>query len=212
MRDYQESVTTGQTHRWTDRQTDRRWTKWSLCATMLCRRHKKGMSLILTLKYNNESIEFSILQTLMPHIKSAASRFGTQPPSSSRTAIIDKPFHSQFFRPSCPTLKELHHSVATHLWAPVEPPSSTSPVTLHRLREITVVVSMGTGHQRCVSNILLWQLCLFCKYFIMFATPWYYFVPLCIKTNLDIVLFLKFIVLCNQACKFNMQPCLDDGT
>ena len=34
MRDYQESVT--------DRQTDRRPTKWSLYAAMLCRRHKKS--------------------------------------------------------------------------------------------------------------------------------------------------------------------------
>ena len=33
MRDYQESVTTGQTHGWTDRRTDRRRTKWSLCVT-----------------------------------------------------------------------------------------------------------------------------------------------------------------------------------
>ena len=36
MRDYQESVTTGRTHK----RTDRRRTKWSLCATMLRRRHK----------------------------------------------------------------------------------------------------------------------------------------------------------------------------
>ena len=36
MRDYQESVTTGQT----DGQTYRRRTKWSLCATLLRRRHK----------------------------------------------------------------------------------------------------------------------------------------------------------------------------
>ena len=40
MCDYQESVTTGQTHTETDGQTDRRRTKWSLCATMLHRRHK----------------------------------------------------------------------------------------------------------------------------------------------------------------------------
>ena len=42
MRDYQEGVSTGQTHRHTDRQTDRRQTNWSLCATvtMLRRRHK----------------------------------------------------------------------------------------------------------------------------------------------------------------------------
>ena len=37
MRDYQESVTIGQT----DTHTDRRRTKWSLCAAMLRRRHKK---------------------------------------------------------------------------------------------------------------------------------------------------------------------------
>ena len=36
MRDYQESVITGQT----DGRTDRCRTKWSLCAAMLCRRHK----------------------------------------------------------------------------------------------------------------------------------------------------------------------------
>ena len=36
MHDYQESATTRQT----DRQTDRCQTKWSLCATMFCRRHK----------------------------------------------------------------------------------------------------------------------------------------------------------------------------
>ena len=40
MRDYQESVTTGQ--------TDRCRTKWSLCAAMLCRRHKKE-SVVYTL-------------------------------------------------------------------------------------------------------------------------------------------------------------------
>ena len=40
MRDYQESVTTGQTDRQTDGQTDRRRTKLSLCAAMLRRRHK----------------------------------------------------------------------------------------------------------------------------------------------------------------------------
>ena len=45
VRDYQESVTTGQTHRHrrTDRQTgrtDRRRTKWSLCAAMHHRRHE----------------------------------------------------------------------------------------------------------------------------------------------------------------------------
>ena len=33
-------VTTGQTHGWTDRQTDRRRRKLSLCAAMLRRRHK----------------------------------------------------------------------------------------------------------------------------------------------------------------------------
>ena len=37
MRDYQESVTIGQT----DTRTDRRRTKWSLCAAMLRRRHNK---------------------------------------------------------------------------------------------------------------------------------------------------------------------------
>ena len=37
MRDYQESVTT----RLTDGRTDRRRTKWSLCAAMLCRQNKK---------------------------------------------------------------------------------------------------------------------------------------------------------------------------
>ena len=36
MRDNQESVTTGQTHRGR--------TKWSLCTAMLCRQHKKGYS------------------------------------------------------------------------------------------------------------------------------------------------------------------------
>ena len=36
-RDYQESVTTGKTHR----RTDRCRTKWSLCAAMLRRRHNK---------------------------------------------------------------------------------------------------------------------------------------------------------------------------
>ena len=41
MRDFQESVTTGQTHGQMDGQTDRRRTKWSLCAAMLCRRHNK---------------------------------------------------------------------------------------------------------------------------------------------------------------------------
>ena len=46
MRDYQESVTTGQT----DRRTDRRRTKWSLCAAMLRRRHNK---LSFQYKYNN---------------------------------------------------------------------------------------------------------------------------------------------------------------
>ena len=38
---YQESVTTGQTDRHTDGQTDRRRTKWSLCVAMLRRRHNK---------------------------------------------------------------------------------------------------------------------------------------------------------------------------
>ena len=37
MRDYQESVTIGQA----DAHTDRRQTKWSLCAAMLRRRHNK---------------------------------------------------------------------------------------------------------------------------------------------------------------------------
>ena len=37
MHDYQESVTTGQTHTW----TDRRNTKWSLCTAMLRRRKNK---------------------------------------------------------------------------------------------------------------------------------------------------------------------------
>ena len=50
MRDYQESVTTGQTYTQTDRQTPDKvipmWrrTKWSLCAAMLRRRHKKAFS------------------------------------------------------------------------------------------------------------------------------------------------------------------------
>ena len=42
MRDYQESVITGQM----DRQIDRRWTKWSLCAAMLRRQHKKETSML----------------------------------------------------------------------------------------------------------------------------------------------------------------------
>ena len=42
MRDYQESVTTKKV--WLpDRRTDRRRTKWSLCAAMLRRRHKKWL-------------------------------------------------------------------------------------------------------------------------------------------------------------------------
>ena len=52
MRDYQESVTTGQTERRNDRQTDRRRTKWSLCATMLRRRHNKNVSLMTTSYYH----------------------------------------------------------------------------------------------------------------------------------------------------------------
>ena len=39
-RDYQESVTIGQTDARTHTHTDRRQTKWSLCAAMLRRRHK----------------------------------------------------------------------------------------------------------------------------------------------------------------------------
>ena len=40
IRDYQESVTNGQTDTRTDRRTDRCKTEWSICAAMLCRRHK----------------------------------------------------------------------------------------------------------------------------------------------------------------------------
>ena len=39
--DYQESVTTRHTHTYTDGQTDRHLTKWSLCAAMLRRWHNK---------------------------------------------------------------------------------------------------------------------------------------------------------------------------
>ena len=84
MRDYQESVTTGQTDRWTDGQTDAgqsdpcvllcftddkstqtdRWTdrsqtKLSLCAAMLCRRHKNQLSEI----FGKESREFELVAT-----------------------------------------------------------------------------------------------------------------------------------------------------
>ena len=45
--DYQESVTTGQTDRHTDRWTDRRRTKLSLCACMLRRRQKMTFDLDL---------------------------------------------------------------------------------------------------------------------------------------------------------------------
>ena len=44
MRDYQESVTIGQT----DRRTDRRQTKGSLCAAMLRRQHKNDTFLKLS--------------------------------------------------------------------------------------------------------------------------------------------------------------------
>ena len=40
MHDYQEIVTTGNTHRWRDRQTYRRQTRWSLCVAMLHRQHQ----------------------------------------------------------------------------------------------------------------------------------------------------------------------------
>ena len=45
MRDYQERVTTWQTDTRTDRQTHRHWTKWCLCAAMLCRWHKTPKNL-----------------------------------------------------------------------------------------------------------------------------------------------------------------------
>ena len=45
MRDYQESVTTGQTHRRTDGRIDRRRTNRSLCAAMLRRRHTKEIKI-----------------------------------------------------------------------------------------------------------------------------------------------------------------------
>ena len=48
MRDYQESVTIGQT----DAHTDRRRTKWSLCAAMLRRRHKND-ECFLTYSYHH---------------------------------------------------------------------------------------------------------------------------------------------------------------
>ena len=48
MLDYQESVTTGQTDTQTDGRTDRRRTKWSLCASMLRRRHKNDITSFAT--------------------------------------------------------------------------------------------------------------------------------------------------------------------
>ena len=53
MRDYQKSVTTGQTHRHTDGQR----TKWSLCAAILRRRHNRWTTeLDLLLNYENVSL------------------------------------------------------------------------------------------------------------------------------------------------------------
>ena len=49
MCDYQGSVTTGQTNTQTDTWTDRCQRKWSLCATMLCRRHNKTKSFTVTM-------------------------------------------------------------------------------------------------------------------------------------------------------------------
>ena len=46
-RDYQKSVTTGQT----DTQIDRRRTKGSLCAAMLCRQHNKSEEKLLSRDY-----------------------------------------------------------------------------------------------------------------------------------------------------------------
>ena len=48
MRDYQESVTTGQTHG----HTDRRRTKRSLCAAMLRMRHNKIVSVFQHIRVN----------------------------------------------------------------------------------------------------------------------------------------------------------------
>ena len=55
MHDYKETATTGQMHARTDGRTDRRRTKWSLCAAMLQRRHNK-----MTIKFKPITIPWNL--------------------------------------------------------------------------------------------------------------------------------------------------------